>query len=246
MVWGKGELCNRTSVVSDVVVENAGASSAAYIASLFVYCVDRTSDADSVVDHLSVAFSPSGIDYIGRFQRTVPPAPIPITLTAALNIPAATEKSVRVRPIETFESCSTAVAAEGGQGDGSDPADNEWVFFAADLQCQGVRHDRCTCVGGAVQCVFGTPTGPLVARDMVIEGDLLHMKDGGTPGWCEDGDPVHRWMMIAVCFWYLTSFGALQQTAPPTFMPVLQYLKTYSSTDYILIEGCLYAGYGVW
>lgn len=198
VVWGTGELCNRTSVVSDAVVTSAGAGTAAYIASLFVYCIDRTSDADTVVDHLAVAFSATGIDSISTFYRKVPPAPIPITLTAALNIAAAKEKSVRVRPIETFQSCAADVAGAGGQGDGSDAADNEWVFFAADLQCQGVRHDRCTCVSGTVECVFGTATGPLVARDMVIEGDLVHMREGGTPGWCEDGDPVHTWMLIAV------------------------------------------------
>jgi hypothetical protein len=198
VVWGKGALCNSTSVVSDIVVKNAGSGLAGYITSLFVYCVDRTSVADTVVDHLSVGFSPAGIDYIGGFHRPVPPAPLPITLTAALNIAAANKKTVRIRPIETFESCAPAIAGDGGQGDGSDAADNEWVFFATDLQCQGVRHDRCTCVSGSVECVFGTPNGPLLARDMVIEDDLLHMKAGGTPGWCEDGDPVHRWMLLAV------------------------------------------------
>lgn len=202
VVWGQGELCNSTSVVSEVSVKHDGTGAGSYIDSLFVHCVDRTRDANPVLDHLAITFSASGVDFIGAFHRSVPPAPIAITLTAALDISAATEKTVRVRPIESFESCAPSIAGDGGQGDASDETDNEWVFFATDLQCQGVRHDRCTCVSGEVQCVFGTTTGPVVAKDMVTEGDLVHMKEGGTAGWCEDGDPVHSWMMITVRFTY--------------------------------------------
>lgn len=198
--WGKGEICNDTSVISNAAVENSGVGAAAQIKSLFVNCVDRVSNAETVLDHVGITFSPAGVDYLSVYTRTVPPAPLSSELMATLGIAPKTAQVARVRPVELFKGCAAEVAGDGGEGDGSAAADsNEWIFFAADLQCQGLRHDRCTCVAGQVKCVLGTPSGGWEAKGMVREGDLLAMQTPGwRPDWCRDSDPVEGWLLLAV------------------------------------------------
>jgi hypothetical protein len=197
--WGSGELCNDTSVMSHAAVENSGLGEAARVKSLFVNCVDRASDAESAVDHLAITFSSEGVNKITVFSRGLPPSPLTANLLAVLGISSAVGQSARVRPIETFESCAAEVAGDGGEGDGSPGNATEWVFFALDLQCQGLRNDRCTCVQGEVRCVLGTAAGGWEPHNMVTEEDLLVLRNPDSrPAWCSDGDPAEGWLLLTV------------------------------------------------
>lgn len=204
-LWGGGLKCNNTAVVSDVAVETQGWGLYAHgVISVHVRCTDRTEQSEFVIDHLAISFTAAGIISVQGFRRVVPPSPPPYTLLDTLSGDAPhplrsvkdanlTQPGVsRVRPVEYFQGCAAVEAAQ--------KADNssEHLFFAADLQCQGLRHDRCGCIGGRLRCVLAGGDLGFEADGLVTEGDMHDMKKGSTAPWCEDGDVAEGWFLLKV------------------------------------------------
>lgn len=212
--WGGGLKCNDTAVVSDVAVESQGWGAYAHgILSVHVRCTDRTEESDFVIDHFALTFTASGIIGLQGFRRVVPSSPPPYTVLDALSATPlhplgsvaganlAQPGGSRVRPVEYFEGCAaTELAQQAANGTGASSAAQTGVltFYAADLQCQGLRHDRCGCIDGTLRCVLAAGDLGFEADGLVTEADMLAMKNGSAAPWCEDGDIADDWFLLKV------------------------------------------------
>lgn len=211
-LWGGGLKCNSTGVVSDVAVETQGWGTFAHsILSLHVRCTDRTEDSEFVIDHFALTFTSAGIISLQGYRRVVPPSPPPYTLMDTLSskpqhpLGSVTDANITqpgvssVRPVEYFTSCAEQpVASRNASGNGGDAHNSGYIFFAADMQCQGLRHDRCGCIDGELRCVLAAGDLGFEAKGMVTEADIEAIKDVGTAPWCEDGDITDSWFLVKV------------------------------------------------
>jgi hypothetical protein len=179
-----GERCGAGEVVVIAAAapwDNGGA--AIGVLSLYVTCAARESAPPSVLDQLAVTTGPAGVYRVTAYTRSVAAPPASTTLAAALGLaPNAT-----LAP--ALGSCAQAAGARAAE------------YVAADVQCQGVPHDRCACVDGGVRCVAAGAGQTVTLPAFVAEKDLA-IPAGGVAAapmpWCEDGDIVDGWMLLQV------------------------------------------------
>eukprot|EP00892_Ulva_mutabilis_P003580 jgi/Ulvmu1/1594/UM111_0022.1 len=211
-MWGGGLQCNHTAVVSDMAVESQGWGTYAHgVLSLHVRCTDRTEDSEFVIDHFALTFTSAGIISLQGFRRVVPPSPPPYTLLDTLSpspqhpLGSVSDANLtqpgvaRVRPVEYFQGCEAAEAAvqpANGTANSTTAQESSHLFFAADLQCQGLRHDRCGCIEGELRCVVAAGDLGFEAGGLVTEADMHAMKKGSAAPWCEDGDVAESWFLV--------------------------------------------------
>jgi hypothetical protein len=148
-------------------------------------------DTEYVIDHFGVSFTTSGVVSLTAYRRVIPSAPAQASLVPTLQqqgiITKNTNVSVpNVRPVELFPYCANNL---------TDLA----TFYALDLQCQGLRHDRCACVDGEVHCIVATSSGGYVVPSTMVKwSDMATMKKGEMPQWCEDGEIADDYYLIQV------------------------------------------------